>query len=183
MIKTTYDPGDRRRRFRWELESLAAELARAGLNDQAAPSVTISSGTLADEELARVYRQAHVFVQPSYGEGFGLAPLEAAASGCAVIITGWGAATEVFSRDAALYVPYDLVSAGPFEYDRDSQGLMAKPRVTELARALRTVWQDRQRFDRLRREAQRVAARHSWDRAGNLLRGYLTDLCAQPPRR
>jgi glycosyltransferase involved in cell wall biosynthesis len=183
VLKTTYDPGARPRRFRWELEDLATEVENAGLDAGDAPQTVIRTGTLSDEELAAVYREAHVYVQCSYGEGFGLAALEAAASGCAIITNGWGAAGELFGPSAATHVGYDLVSAGPYEYDRDSEGLMAKPRVLDVTRAMRALREDAALLKERRRQALRVAARHGWDEAGRRLGEYLEEVAARPPRR
>ncbi len=183
VVKTTYDPGDRPRRFRWELEPLEVEHREAGLLQPDAPRVDFVIGSVSDQELSRLYHQAHAYVQPSYGEGFGLAALEAAASGCALILTGWGASSELFDPEAAMHVAYDLVAAEPYEYDRDSNGLMAVPRITHLTHAMYTIWKNEERFDDLRRRSPRVAARYSWNEAGRRLCGYLTDLAKRPPRR
>jgi len=182
VVKTTYNPAARRRRFRWELPDPTTVARTVGLLGPGAPSVVIRTGTLTDAELAELYRSAHVFVQPSYGEGFGLAALEAASCGCAVITTGWGGAAEVFAKAEALHVAYDLVSAEPYEYDRESGGLMAKPRVGDLARAMRAVWSQPELLRRLRTVARRVAARYHWDEMGRRLRDYLCELSRQPPR-
>jgi glycosyltransferase involved in cell wall biosynthesis len=182
IVKTTYDPARRPRRFRWELGPLEAEQRAAGLDHADSPRVEFITGSLSDRELSRLYREAHVFVQPSYGEGFGLAALEAAASGCAIILTGWGASAELFDREAAVHVAYDLASAEPYEYDRDSDGLVAVPRVADLAHAMDLIRRDEATLNDLRRRSPRIAARYSWDEAGRLLCGYLTDLAARPPR-
>ncbi len=182
VIKTTYDPGRRRRNFHWETPPLEELLEAAHLNDQEAPTVLIKTGTIDDEELAGLYNKAHVYVQPSYGEAFGLAPLEAAACGCAVCITGWGGTTEIFSRDDAYYVDYTLVGSAPYEYDRNSGGLMAKPKQAGLALALQKLKQDTPLFTTLRRNAQRRAARFSWNRTAEHLISCLHELLKQKPR-
>lgn len=42
------------------------------------------------EELVELYHQCHLFVYPSWGEGFGLTPLQAMATGMPVLVTdGW----------------------------------------------------------------------------------------------
>jgi phosphatidylinositol alpha-1,6-mannosyltransferase len=64
--------GDRPR-----LEALASS---AGLSEH-----VVFSGAVEDAEMPQLYRLADVFVMPSTGEGFGIAFLEAAASGVPVI--------------------------------------------------------------------------------------------------
>lgn len=183
LVKTTYDPSKRPRRFRWEIASFQDLLNEGRFDDPVAPSVKFQAGTLFDEDLARLYRTAHAYVQSSYGEGFGLAAMEAASCGCAVITTNFGAGAEIFDRESALQVASEPVSAGPYEYDRDSGGLMGRPDVLGLARAMRSLWEDRALLARLRRRARDVASRYSWDQAGRQLRGYLHELCERPPAR
>ena len=60
-------------------------------------------GYLSDEELAHVYNLATVFVYPSLYEGFGIPPLEAMASGTAVIASDVASLPEACG-EAVLYV-------------------------------------------------------------------------------
>ncbi len=59
------------------------------------------------ETLAVLYRQATVFVFPSLYEGFGLPPLEAMASGTAVVTSNVSSLPEVVGDAALLIDPYD----------------------------------------------------------------------------
>lgn len=181
ILKTTYDPGKRRRHFRWELNGLDEEIRAAGLDQPDAPELMIITDVLKDAELAALYRQAHVYVQPSYGEAFGLAPLEAAACGCAVIMTGWSATTEFLDAQAALHVPYQLISGGPYEYDRDSDGLMARPDVKALAAAMQKLREDIDLRKGLQRRAMNIAAQHTWEKSGAKLLDYCHALEKRPP--
>jgi len=56
-----------------------------------------------DEHLIELYRNALLFVFPSFYEGFGLPPLEAMACGCPVVISNVASLPEVCG-DAAYYV-------------------------------------------------------------------------------
>lgn len=64
------------------------------LRDLAGPNVTLT-GYLEDEELGRRFREAMVYVQASWHEGFGLAVAEAMLAGAVPVITGAGALPEV----------------------------------------------------------------------------------------
>jgi glycosyltransferase involved in cell wall biosynthesis len=55
------------------------------------------------ESMATMYRQAAVFVLPSFYEGFGLTAIEAMVSGCPVVVSNVGSLPEICG-DAALYV-------------------------------------------------------------------------------
>ncbi len=58
--------------------------------------------------MVNLYRNASLFVFPSFYEGFGLPPLEAVACGCPLVVSNVGSLPEVCG-DAAYYVnPYDV---------------------------------------------------------------------------
>ena len=68
----------------------------------------IYTGFVSDEELASLYKNASVYVEPSFEEGFGLPILEAFAAGCPVVASNIGSLKEV-GGDAVLYFdPNDL---------------------------------------------------------------------------
>ncbi len=59
-------------------------------------------GFVSDEDLVEIYNLATLYCQPSFYEGFGLTPLEAAASGCPILCAKTQALVELWG-DAALY--------------------------------------------------------------------------------
>lgn len=65
-------------------------------------------GYVKDDELIDLYRNAMLFVYPSFYEGFGIPPLEAMACGCPCVVSNAASLPEVCG-DAAYYVnPYDI---------------------------------------------------------------------------
>jgi len=79
-------------------QDLAALIRHSGLGDRIGLSAYVS-----DDELARAYGRASVFVFLSEYEGFGLTPLEALARGIPVVLLDTSVAREVCGP-AALYV-------------------------------------------------------------------------------
>ena len=61
-----------------------------------------------DSDLARAYRHARALVYPSLYEGFGIPPLEAMSSGCAVACSNASSLPEVVGSAAALFDPNDI---------------------------------------------------------------------------
>lgn len=97
-----------------------------------------------DEELARYYGQADVFVFPSLQEGFGLPPLEAMACGTPVVTTDCGGVSD-FAEDGVncLIVPV-----------KDPQA---------MAEAMRRMLDDRDLAERLSKAGRKTACRFTWD--------------------
>lgn len=65
----------------------------------------IMPGFVPDADLATLYHGAHVYVQPSHYEGFGLPVIEAMASGVPVVSTNGGSLSELASGIAELVHP------------------------------------------------------------------------------
>lgn len=85
----------------WKEEFFGEELKEA----LDSPSVK-RLGYLSDEELKLVYAGAKIFVFPSFYEGFGLPPLEAMASGTAVITSNASSIPEIVGDAGVLIDPY-----------------------------------------------------------------------------
>lgn len=66
------------------------------------------TGYLSDEDLAKEYMKASVFVFPSLFEGFGIPPLEAMACGCPVIASNTTSIPEVCGSAAAYFDPLSV---------------------------------------------------------------------------
>jgi len=100
-------------------------------------------GPVDDEDLLTLYCGAAALVFPSTYEGFGLPPLEAMASGCAVVASRAAAVVEVCG-DAALYVdPLNVeeIADALLRVAMD-QGLRDGLVVAGRARAAQFRWQD-----------------------------------------
>jgi glycosyltransferase involved in cell wall biosynthesis len=99
-------------------------------------------GYLPEETLAVLYRLAGVFVFPSLYEGFGLPPLEAMASGTAVVTSNVSSLPEVAGDAAVLVDPYDpqAIADGMYRVLTD-EGLRLDLKRKGLARAKQFSWE------------------------------------------
>ncbi len=127
--------------YRHEVERFRERLAAGGLE----PHVRVL-GSLRCEEVQRLYRAADLFAFPSTTEGFGLAALEALASGLPVVASELDAhRTFLAHQRNALLVPVG-----------DSRA---------LALALERLARDSAERDRLRARGLELAATYTWDAA------------------
>ncbi|MEF8686879.1 UNVERIFIED_CONTAM: glycosyltransferase family 4 protein [Comamonas sp. A-3] len=70
----------------------------------------VVTGLVTEDELVHLYNLCHLFVFPSWHEGFGLPALEAMACGAAVIGASTSSLPEVIGREDALFDPFDVNS-------------------------------------------------------------------------
>jgi glycosyltransferase involved in cell wall biosynthesis len=123
----------------WLYEPFFEQLEASGLKNE-----VIFPGYVAEEDLPAFYQMATLFCFPSVYEGFGLPPLEALASGCAVVCSNASSLPEVVGDAGLLVTPTD---------------------TTAITEALRRVLGD----DSLRRDLQHrgpiQAQKFSWEQA------------------
>jgi glycosyltransferase involved in cell wall biosynthesis len=114
-----------------------------------------------DEEVARLLCEATMFVQTSTHEGFCLPPLEAMATGAAVVATD---------------------AHGNRDYCRDGLNcLMPEPSAAGVAEALQRLLDDAPLRERLGRAGMETAAEYRWPRRIDALEAYFEGL-ARPTK-
>jgi glycosyltransferase involved in cell wall biosynthesis len=135
-------------------------LKRAGVQDD--PSVQVVSRLDLDEGQARAFYQGfHAICQPSRGEGFGLVPLEAAASGVPVVLTAATGHSEYFLD---LGEGATLIRTGSEAPVDDGPGATA-PALSEEAIREALTWccsNYAYKLDQAQHEAERLGALWSW---------------------
>jgi GT2 family glycosyltransferase len=113
-----------------------------------------------DDEVARLFNEATVFVQTSVHEGFCLPPLEAMAAGCAVVCTD---------------------AHGNRDFCRDGENcLIPEPTPAAVAAAIRRLVDDQELRARLVAEGKRTAAAYSWERRTDELEAALEAIAEGP---
>ncbi|WP_414040097.1 glycosyltransferase family 4 protein [Acidithiobacillus sp. M4-SHS-6] len=118
-----------------ELRQLAQD---AGLQ----PEDFLCTGHVSDEELVHLYNLCHLYIFPSWHEGFGLPPLEAMACGAPVIGANTSSLPEVIGLEEALFDPFDVSAI-----------------TTKLQQALT----DEAFLARLREHGRKQVQKFSWD--------------------
>ena len=117
-------------------QKLRGEVAEIGIAEQ-----VIFTGFVSDEELAKLYADAALYIFPSRFEGFGLPPLEAMMHGTPVASSTAGPLPEVLG-DAALYFdPNDLEQiVAAMETALTNQEKMAEMRAKGPLQAKKYSW-------------------------------------------
>ena len=122
-------------------------------------NVRVMWGSVTAADMADLYQQAHVFVLPSKGEGWGLPLIEAAAVGLPIITTMYSAHTEFLQHIQSSVIPveYDMVPIACQDYQLfyptpdGNWGSWAQPRIDSIRQALK---QSRQSYDYLHKRAR-----------------------------
>ena len=122
-------------------------------------NVRVMWGSVPANDMADLYQQAHVFVLPSKGEGWGLPLIEAAAVGLPIITTWHSAHTEFLQhiQSSVITVEHDMVQVACQDYQffypapDGNWGEWAQPRIDSIRQAFKT---SRQSYTYLQKRAR-----------------------------
>lgn len=125
--------------------------------------MTVVPGVMPLKELVKLYQSVNLMIYPSWGEGFGLTPLQAMATGMPVLITrGWAPYEHLLGEHNL--IDSDLVPV-PEGWERWHPGKMFKPRLSDAVDKLKYQWDNR---ERLAVEAYELSAQvhsdYDWDK-------------------
>lgn len=87
----------------WLYENVYKIVDELGINNR-----VFFTGGINDEELKFLYKNAELFVYPSFYEGFGLPPLEAMSYGVPVVVSNVTSIPEVVDIEECFFNPYDV---------------------------------------------------------------------------
>lgn len=123
------------------------------------PHVQTVKGVYSQEQLVELYKNAHCMVYPSNGEGFGLIPLQAAASGLPTIATGWSGMKDYED----FIIPLDY-TVGPSMHGYHT-GDWAWPSFDDLCTTMESVYLDYEDWAEWQwNRVPEIQEKFSWDR-------------------
>lgn len=105
--------------------------------------VIVQQSPCTHEELMNdFFRKTDCFVFPTRGEGFGLTPLEAMATGLPVITTGWSGTMEYMKPEYGWILDYKMVPATAFteKIYKEDCGDWAEPDLDHLVQCMREAY-------------------------------------------
>jgi glycosyltransferase involved in cell wall biosynthesis len=129
-----------------------------GMNHDVAHGVSIDT-------LNRIYNSFDVFVQPTYAEGYGLPPIEAASAGCAVIATNSTTMVEMFKDGRGeLVLPDSVLTLA-------DAGQCRKHNISEkgLVAAFDKLYKNPELRKEYREKAREFALSRTWDEAAKIM--------------
>lgn len=101
------------------------------------PNIRVVCEKFDDGGMAALYKQAHIMIFPSAGEGFGFPPREFAATGGLALATGWSGIADCLPHWGFSIPDYQLVNAWQGHPDHEGLGQWAAIDPVLLAQKLR----------------------------------------------
>jgi glycosyltransferase involved in cell wall biosynthesis len=97
-----------------------------------------------EELIDGFFREIDCFVWPSHGEGFGLPPLEAMATGVPVIATGWSGMADYMIPEVGWTIDYTMDDAKDFTEGvyKEPCGQWAIPKINHLMQLMRHAYEN-----------------------------------------
>ena len=145
--------------------------------DYAGPRISMLGGRLTSEQEVACYEEAHCYLQPSRGEGFGLQPLQAIAQGIPTILT----ADHGHASYADLGIPISSVPAKSEYFIYGDAGEWWEPNFDELCAAMRDVYDNYDHHLALASMAAGVVSQEfTWDKSAERFEKILGDRLTVP---
>jgi hypothetical protein len=124
--------------------------------------IEVVKQSLTEPELVNLFHDHHVYVYPSWGEGFGLTPLQAIATGMPTItLPAWAPYAKYLDKD--LNISSRLVTS-PWKRTLHP-GKMYKPKFTDIVESMRYAYDH---YDEVHARAQArteaIQAEYDWDK-------------------
>jgi len=151
-------------------------------------NVIFDSRNLPPDQLVSLYHSAHVFLFPSFGEGFGLTMAEAMATGLPVAYTPWSSLNDLADASCAFPLRFRLVPAwatpnGGLSTEAQSPDTravrtrLAQAEPGHLAECMLRMFGNYPRAVRKGvRAARRIRRRFTWKRTGVRLAAILEEV-------
>lgn len=96
-----------------------------------------------EEMMDQFFKEIDCFVFPTRGEGFGLTPLEAMATGVPAIVTGWSGPMEYMTPEIGWLIDYQMAPATSFtdKVYKEECGNWAEPSKDHLVKLMRYAFE------------------------------------------
>ena len=136
-------------------------------------NAVIDARNISNEEMAELYKKAHVFVLPTMGEGWGMTVAEAMSSGCPTITTEYSGVLEFANRRNCFFAPHKLerikANMGGDSRAPDGKFLFAVTDIPKLAMTMANVMNTYENSLLVGKRAAKDMQQFTWDRTAKEL--------------
>lgn len=141
------------------------------------PNITVMRGNVSEVELWKILCKSHCMVYPSRGEGFGITPLEAMATGIPAIIPNAHGMSEYFNSDFMLEVKVSHKEPGLYNrFKGQNVGDMTVVDVADLRKQMRYAFNHQREMKQLGKNASEYVKKFTYkktaERLGQILQKW-----------
>lgn len=135
------------------------------------PNVEVVRGMMSEQELSELLGRSHCMVYPSRGEGFGITPLEAMATGIPAILPNAHGMSEYFNANYMLEVKVGEKCPGLYrKFKNQPVGEMVICDIDDLRKQMRYAFNHQEEMRELGRQASDYVKRFTYQRTAEALK-------------
>ncbi len=154
------------------------------LNPIQYPNIQVINGAIPENDLAALLGRAHCFVYPSMGEGFGITPLEAMATGIPALIPNAHGISEYFNSDICLELKVESKTQALYNRFRGMDvGEMVQCSVDDLRAKMRYAYSHQAEMHELGKRAAEYAKQYTYENTATQLAGIIKKWQHAPVQR
>lgn len=151
------------------------------INPNQYPNIEVITGKKTDVEMVDILNSSDCFVFPSRGEGFGLTPLEAMATGLPVIVPNAHGISEYFNKKYMYEVAVEeKVPATYSAYKNQNVGKMIKCSVGDLRKKMRYIYENQKEARAKGKKASEYVKKYTWRKTAEQLNDILKEYHIKP---
>lgn len=129
-----------------------------------ASKIYLHTDFLTSDQLAKMYRNADVFVAPTKAEGFGLNILESMSCGTPAIVTGYGGQMDFCNKDNSWIIDYDMIKATDHNIFYE-EAFWGYPSINHLRKLMRESYENKDLLGQKSKNSILTAKQFTWDNA------------------
>lgn len=145
------------------------------------PNIEVIKGQVMEPELVRICEEADAFVFPSRGEGFGLTPLEAMATGLPAIIPNAHGISEYFNSECMVEVAVKGTCPALYgKYKDEPVGSMVVCDVDDLAKKMRYLYENQKKARAMGIKASEYVKQWTYKQTSEKLKEIIAEIQSKP---
>ena len=145
------------------------------------PNIEIISGKIEEKEMMELMARSDAFVFPSRGEGFGMTPLEAMATGLPTIVPNAHGITEYFNTDYMYEVKATETCPALYtRYKGKDVGQMVVCDVDDLAKQMRYIYDHKDEAKKKGEKASEYVKQWTYTKTAETLRDIINGAIVAP---